>query len=452
MILIHYLIPFHQSHTPSTTSAAAVYQDKAGTVSPRVVAALADFKFDKAGLISRGNTCLPRGCYESSLSLGEKTKQSTSLSIPACGVFLAPLRTSQLFCVEDAVSSKELVSHQNVSSFKEHACRPMCEIAPHVSFDMVLFEEQGGGWMGGYYAITPLVSVEEAQVGTVNAVAAGTLEWIFGKNETVCIPVGHYRHNPLKVLSSSDTSDAKTHVVTPQCFSMQLSIPIMKLPVYPMIEMTKAMFIHDGIPRDGLNDSTKSYPCPFIFNLNVTYGILCVDPLAGMGNITYYGRKEALVGQTPIKSKSDVIAAYSIDPKLRVGSCSFPLKYSVGAVEKYLEAEPAPTKYPIQLHPSAAPSVIVPEFVGNFSCLKSCKNYPNVADFNPVTPTACNFFIMDIFYLCSSFAIAHSLCEMPACAASCKPKDYCYFGANVANNCPNGSKCCTCTCILRLSS
>ena len=313
-----------------------MYQDKAGTVSSRAVAALANFKFDETGLISRGDTCLPRGCYESSLSLGERTIQSTSLSIPACGVFLAPLRSSQLFCIEDAVSSKELVSHQNVSTFKDQACRPMCEIAPHVSFDMLLFEEQGGGWMGGYYAITPLVSVEEALVGTVNAVAAGTLEWIFSKNETVCIPVGHYRHNALTALSSTDTSDAKTHVVTPQCFSMQLSIPMMRRPVFPMIEVKKAMFIHDGILRDGLNDSKKSYACPFIFNISVTYAILCIDPLAGTGNITYYGRKETPVGQRPVRSNPDVIAAYSIDPKLRVGSCSFPLKYSVGTVEKYL--------------------------------------------------------------------------------------------------------------------
>ena len=416
-----------------------MYQDKAGTVSSRVVAQLADFKFDKTRLLSREDTCLPRGCYEASLFLGEKTKQSTFLSIPACGVFLAPMRSSQLFCVD----SKELLLHQNASTFNGQACRPMCEIAPHISFDMVLFEEQGGGWMGGYYAITPLVSVEAAQVGTVNAVAAGTLEWIFSRNESVCIPVGRYGHNKdLQALSSSDVSDAKTHVVSPQCYSMQLSIPVMKLPVFPVIDVTKATFIHDGILRKGLNDTKKSYPCPFIFNINVTYGILCVDPLAGVGNVTFYGRKEATVGQTPLRSKPDLIAAYSIDPKLKIGSCSFPLKYSVGAVEKYLAAEPAPTKYPIQLHPSAAPSMHEEQFVGNFSCLRSCKNYPNDADFHPVTSTACNFFLMDIFYLCSSFATAHGLCEMPACAASCKPKDYCYFGANVADNCPNGRKRC----------
>ena len=155
--------------------------------------------------------------------------------------------------------------------------------------DAFLFEEQGAGWVGGYYAITPLNHsvpagfdgihrpVKSATVVHVNAASAGTLEWTFGANRSVCIPLGDYgdstgsaphTHYAAKSLSESESSlslseslseseldlnadaelEAKKAYLehAPVCHSIQLSVPTLLLPVFPVFLFTNAWNIPKG--------------------------------------------------------------------------------------------------------------------------------------------------------------------------------------------------------------
>jgi hypothetical protein len=107
-------------------------------------------------MYERKLTCLPAGCYETYLSLSgsTSTKPSTMMSIPQCDVFVAPLRISQIFCIEESYietfeknntsdfDSLELKNSNLVPVFPENSCRSLCDLKSHIKFDAVLSEPQ----------------------------------------------------------------------------------------------------------------------------------------------------------------------------------------------------------------------------------------------------------------------------------------------------------------------
>ena len=156
-------------------------------------------------------TCLSTGCYSASLQLsGQSSTLSTAAAIPACNVFLAPLRTTQLFCVKSTFMTKvSSTSNVMVPIFPAKPCYSVCERQPHINFNANLSGVSGRGWYGAYYAITPMIygldlsGAKQAYInrnspgvlkGTegANAVSAGTMYWDYNQSVSICVPVQNY--------------------------------------------------------------------------------------------------------------------------------------------------------------------------------------------------------------------------------------------------------------------
>ena len=205
-------------------------------------------------------TCLSTGCYSASLLLsGQSTTLATAAAIPACNVFLAPLRTTQLFCVKSTVMTK-VSSGSNVMLpiFPARPCYSVCERQPHINFNAILSEAIGRGWFGSYYAITPMIygldlsRASQAYFnrnspgilkGTegANAVSAGTMFWDYEQSVSICVPVKNYGDSAATRSFSADgkmdhegkekgflrenVPQLQAQSVPPSCFSIILSAP-----------------------------------------------------------------------------------------------------------------------------------------------------------------------------------------------------------------------------------
>eukprot|EP01032_Pedospumella_encystans_P012778 gene12778-14757_t len=99
-----------------------------------------------------------------------------------------------------------------------------------------------------------------------------------------------------------------------------------------------------------------------------------------------------------------------------------------------------PTNVPVAA-PSAQPSQPVAESLlriyGNtsFSCLSDCAGYPGPEGLVNDMEATC-YFLLDVFHLCSTYAVAYGLCERPACAADCSMQEWCCFGGGTVVSCP----------------
>jgi hypothetical protein len=284
---------------------------KVASYSNRVEVSRSSFNAKTAYAVS--DSCLPSGCYEAALFVDTASKPSTSMSIPQCGVYLAPMRTSQVFCVDKAVSMIDATTKKSVSLFAQQSCSPLCELVPHVTFDMTLFEGGGSGWMGGYYAITPLLQFPTGlvamfggrKVTNVSAVSAGTLEWSFSDERSICVPLGNYYRNAPKIRSIPSESHTfnleEEHreedeeeedevqggqrereretlesqavaVMSPACYIMHLSVPTVTPVVQPMMQFLKSW----NLPlAKGLTGATgvcvyaSAFTCPLCFDSSV---------------------------------------------------------------------------------------------------------------------------------------------------------------------------------------
>ena len=197
-------------------------------------------------------TCLTSGCYSASLLLsGSYTTSSTAAAIPTCSVFVAPLRTTQLFCIKRAVMTNVSgTSNVMIPIFPAKPCYSVCEGQPHIKFNANLSESRGKGWFGGYYAITPMIygldlsdasqayynryspGVLKGAEGA-NAVSAGTMFW-YNETVSICVPVQSYGMSTSTSLSFSadekqrasfpgSTPHLQAQSAPPSCFSITLS-------------------------------------------------------------------------------------------------------------------------------------------------------------------------------------------------------------------------------------
>ena len=198
-------------------------------------------------------TCLSSGCYSASLLLSGPNSTLTAVAIPACNVFLAPLRTTQLFCVKSAVMTKvSSTSNVMVPIFPARPCYSVCERQPHINFYANLSEALGRGWDGAYYAITPMIygldlsdasqayqnqnftGVLKGAEGA-NAVSAGTIMWDYYQIVSICVPVQNYGISTISADEKMDHEEEQkgsfrenvpqlqTQSVPPSCFSIILS-------------------------------------------------------------------------------------------------------------------------------------------------------------------------------------------------------------------------------------
>lgn len=100
----------------------------------------------------------------------------------------------------------------------------------------------------------------------------------------------------------------------------------------------------------------------------------------------------------------------------------------------------APTDAPVAA-PSAQPTPPVAESLlriyGNtsVSCLSDCVGYPGPESLVNDMEATC-YFLLDVFHLCSSYAVAYGHCEVPACAQDCSLQEWCYFGGGTVVSCP----------------
>lgn len=223
------------------------------------------------------SSCLSKGCYSASLSLTKDTITSTAAAIPACGVFLAPLRTTQLFCIKDAVQTK-VDGSSDVLVFPQKPCYSLCESQSHIKFNAILSAAEGYGWDGAYYAITPklygldLSGARSAYAsrkspgvlkGTANvsAVAAGSLLWNYKVIESICVPVQDYGIPSSTHTLSTDGEGVNLRLkangslqnveqpqgksIPPSCFSITLSMPITSS-IYPNFTFADSWSIPTG--------------------------------------------------------------------------------------------------------------------------------------------------------------------------------------------------------------
>ena len=210
------------------------------------------------------STCLMKGCYSATLRLDPTySYPSTAAAISTCNVFLAPLRTTQLFCIKDPVLTKVGSSASGdvlIPIFPAKPCYSVCERQPHINFNAILSEDSGNPWGGAYYAITPMIygldlsGAYEAYLNrtlpgvlkgaaNVSAVAAGSLFWRRRRTASICLPVPNYNIPNSRSLSVDAKKDQMKDEVAihlkenvkqlqgqgqsmaPTCFSILLSQP-----------------------------------------------------------------------------------------------------------------------------------------------------------------------------------------------------------------------------------
>ena len=236
----------------------------------------------KATSFDNNSTCLSSGCYSASLQLsGQDSQYSTAAAISACNVFLAPLRTTQLFCVKSTVMTNVVTtSNDIVPVFPAKPCYSVCERQPHINFNANLSEAIGRGWFGAYYAITPMIygldlsgasqaynnryspGVLKGTEGA-NAVSAGTMFWDYHQTVSICVPVQNYG---ISTTTRSFSADNKMDheekqkgyflenvprlqaqsAIPPSCFSIILSSPDLGGKLFPSFAYANSWTIPTG--------------------------------------------------------------------------------------------------------------------------------------------------------------------------------------------------------------
>jgi hypothetical protein len=339
--------------------------------------------------------------------------------------------------------------------------------------------------MGAYFAvhryIDPYALLLEAEthgataVAAVNAmltsrraVAAGTLEWGFDTDIDLCLPV-----NATASLSALQASLDTPHQSPPgrlpvdpllnaqptdTCFSLQMSIPY-DVEVYPYLLVKDAW---DASQADA-GTADRHVQCPWYFQPNVTYAVICAAPSLQTASIRFYSRNFTSLGQTPITTVADALRVYSTRGMRYLGTCGFALEHHLPSplptnVTLLSAPVPAPSRAPAA-RPSLSPATPAPSnhddeyAVGSaptasvtsdyythhdFSCLSSCGGYPGLSALQPeMTFGGCLFLLGSVFEVCSTYAIAHGLCTVPACVKWCTLRDFCYFGAAASAYCPD---------------
>ena len=450
---------------------------------------------------SRVGACLPQGCYQASLHMDpSSTQPGSQVSAPACNVFLAPYRPSQVFCTDapqrridptksNATTNKVSVGYESAAD----SCADLCARQEHVTFPIYLYEPLGSGFVGAYYAAHPLIDpyalLVEAQargpsavsalaimLTSRNAVAAGTLEWGFDRYLDLCLPVNTTAvavvsastvstsdaplDTPLHASSSSDRRPIDPLLAvqpTDTCFSLQMSIPS-DIEVYPYL------LVEDAWEGSGTAAGAAKVDCPWHFQPNVTYAVLCVAPSFAVATIRFYSTSYTSMGQRPISTVNDAMLAYSAQGMRYLGTCSFALEHHKPSPLPSNVTHPntpiaAPSRAPLARpslapHTTPAPSNHDDEYAvdtgpvkgsaldyyasHNFSCLASCTGYPGLSALQPqMTFGGCLFLLGSVFEVCSSYAIAHGLCAVPSCVKKCSLADFCFFGASAAAYCPD---------------
>ena len=254
-----------------------------GTVAVSAKTLVKSMGLRKAASFGNDATCLSSGCYSASLLLsGQSTTYSTAAATPACNVFLAPLRTTQLFCVESTVMTKvSTTSNEVVPIFPAKPCYSVCERQPHIIFNANLSEALGRGWYGSYYAITPMIygldlsGAKQAYINRnspgvlkgaegVSAVSAGTMYWDYNQTVSICVPVQNYGISTTTTTRSFSPDDKMSHEgrqedsfrenipqlqaqsVPPSCFSIILSSPDFRGLLNPNLAFSNSWTIPKG--------------------------------------------------------------------------------------------------------------------------------------------------------------------------------------------------------------
>ena len=208
------------------------------------------------------SACLMKGCYSATLRLDPiYSYPSTAAAISTCNIYLAPLRTTQLFCIKDPVLTKvgsSAAGDVMIPIFPAKPCYSVCERQPHINFNAILSEDSGSPWGGAYYAITPMIygldlsDAYEAYLNqtlpgvlkgaiNVSAVAAGSLFWRRRRTASICLPVPNYNIPNSRSLSvdakkdemkdegaihlEDNVTQLQGQSMAPTCFSILLSQP-----------------------------------------------------------------------------------------------------------------------------------------------------------------------------------------------------------------------------------
>ena len=234
-----------------------------GTVAVSAKTLIKSMGLRKSTTFGNDATCLSSGCYSASLLLsGQSTTFATAAAIPACNVFLAPLHTTQLFCVKSTVMTRlNTTSKESVPIFPAKPCHSVCDRQPHINFNASISGAVGKGWFGSYYAITPMIyGLDLSDAGQaynnsdspgvlkgaegVSSVSAGTMMWDYNQTVSICVPVQNYGISTTTTTTRSFSADDKMNheerqkgsfrenipqlqalSVPPSCFSIILSSP-----------------------------------------------------------------------------------------------------------------------------------------------------------------------------------------------------------------------------------
>jgi hypothetical protein len=317
-------------------------------------------------------------------------------------------QTTTIYHQSTSSSQQQLATTSK--NYNELECSSSCSRSNHSLIKLVLTEEEGAGWLGSYFTVQSMGDnfidnepVEQrSQLGSflTNTIGGGSLEWGFQKEMEQCLPL--------------NTEDI--------CYVLQLSYPV-ETEELPYIYFPDAYDVYKNTNTFEMYKSNNL--CQFSLNTTVSLATLCLKSnQQELSYVTFYEQfnKTQDFGQQP-ESWKDFISIQSSKTIKQIGVCSLNLSYV-----KYV-----PNEFTYKEKDKSHDSIDFNNH--NYSCFKNCSSFPGSKNFTTYTDQTCAFLI-DMYYLCDSFSIAHGYCEKQSCATSCAIVDWCYFAAGMATTCP----------------
>jgi hypothetical protein len=436
--------------------------------------------------------CIPEGCYDVRLMLSEKsTHLGTQLSIPGCDIYLAPLLQWLSFCV----------THRMVGGVPEPKtatlggvgiCLSECQSKYHYDLPVLLYEDYGEGWRGGYYAIIEMS--DDPYTGDLvdYSIGGGSLEFGFVDEQYACIPASNQDYYlVLSYPEFGSIEDYNPQVGFPTAisladrsnctFTLDRETPMATITVDADLNYAIIKFYSRGqtLPYEKENfgqgySTWDELLLMFASNFTI-YQATCVVELDLIVPLSEdYGDTNPTARPTGATITTSPPTAGPVMPTLQpvspTSSPTNPTAHPTGAPIAFSPptAGPVmPTLQPVSptssptnptAHPTGAPIAFSPPTAGsvmptlqpvsptssptvlkvtgfNFSCFSSCPAY-SALDFPAYQPanyelpqTACSYIMEFIYKDCTSYNLGHGRCVMPSCATSCDLPTWCYFGS-----------------------
>lgn len=348
--------------------------------------------------------CIRPGCYSISTTFTDQSTRGSQVEIAQCAVYLSPVHQKDIFCVDDPVNEtvtlyNQTKSEQVIEIFDKKSCSTLCTRQKHITLSLVLSEQGGSGWTGSYYALTTSTALSSSPLQVTNGV--GSLEWGFESLKEHCLPARD------------------------QCYTMFLS--------FPDDTEESPILLFAGAKLINIDGSISDEACPYTLNVNNSLAEVCVKTSGHNQIVKFFAplSTPSDFGQVAVDT-SDYVTLTKLTNLIEIGKCT--VNATVSEAISSLPAAVTPTVAPTLL-PTAVPTSATLYHDHDYQCLKDCSNYPGDDLFGTQPIPTCEF-LLNVYYLCDTYALATGACPIPSCASDCSVEDWCYFGAGTSRGCP----------------